>query len=71
MRLLITIALLLAAPMASLAHVPGSEQTLAQTMSHQLIGLHHLPMMALLIALVWLLARLLTLKTVGEHAKKR
>lgn len=71
MRPFIAVALLLAAPMASVAHVPGGEQTLAETMSHQLIGPHHLPMTILLVALVWLVARSQADKSVGERAKKR
>ena len=55
----------------SLAHVPGSEQTVVESMHHQLFGLHHLPMTALLLIVAVALFRIGFKKIVGEAAKKR
>lgn len=57
MRSSITALLLLLVTNVSLAHVPGSEQTILEKIEHQLVGLHHLPMTALLIIAVVLLVR--------------
>ncbi len=49
-RLTTTIALL-AAPALSLAHVPAADAALGETLSHQLLSVHHLPLTLVLLAI--------------------
>lgn len=51
MRRLTTIIAMLLAPALSLAHVPGADATLGESLSHQLLSIHHLPLTALLLGL--------------------
>ncbi len=55
MRLAISALILLLVQRVSLAHVPGSEQTVLERIGHQFIGLHHLPI-SILIAVLAVLA---------------
>lgn len=71
MRPSIALFILLLAQQAAVAHVPGSEQTLLETINHQLFGPHHLPMIAALTLVIVVLAGLGIHKIVGETAKKR
>ncbi|MDJ0918025.1 MAG: hypothetical protein QNJ05_09690 [Woeseiaceae bacterium] len=55
MRLGISALILLLVQRVSLAHVPGSEQTVLERIGHQFFGAHHLPI-SILIAVVAVLA---------------
>jgi len=71
MRLSIAAIPLLLAQQAAMAHVPGSEQTLTETLNHQLFGPHHLPITAVMTVVTVALAALAIHKSVGATAKKR
>ena len=55
MRLGICALILLLVQRVSLAHVPGSEQTVLERIGHQFFGSHHLPV-SILIAVLAVLA---------------
>lgn len=71
MRPSIAVTLLLLAQQAAVAHVPGGEQTLVETISHQVFSLHHLPIILAFGFVAAVLASLRRHKIVGETAKKR
>ena len=71
MRPSIAVVMLLLAQQAAVAHVPGSEQTLVETVNHQLFSPHHLPFTLVLTVVAVALAGLGVHKTVGAAAKKR
>ena len=49
MRRLTTTIAIISAPALSLAHVPATDATLGDTLSHQLLSLHHLPLTVVLL----------------------
>ena len=57
MRVSIIALFLLLVQRVSLAHVPGSEQSLLERVGHQFTGLHHLPFLVLLAVLAILVTR--------------
>ena len=71
MRPSIAVFSLLLAQQAAVAHVPGSEQTLLETINHQLFSPHHLPITVALTVVAAVLAALAIHKTVGATSKKR
>lgn len=51
MRLGISALILLLVQRVSMAHVPGSEKTVLESIGHQFLGAHHLPI-SILIAVI-------------------
>ena len=71
MRPSIAVITLLIAQQAAVAHVPGSGQTLAETIYHQVLSPHHWPAILAIGFVAVLLGSLRRHKIVGETAKKR
>lgn len=69
MRLLTAILLVLAAP--AIAHVSPRDQSIAESVNHQIFSLHHLPVTLLLLVILIVAARVITGTTAQEIARKR
>ena len=57
MRLGISALILLLVQRVSMAHVPGSEQTVLERIGHQFLGAHHLPISIIIAVLAIVVIR--------------